>query len=501
MSRRLIAILLPLLLVLGITQPVASASIKKGSPCSKVGKIQVSGKAKFKCTKSGNKLLWQSVQNQSTQVNLAESEGKECLFVGDKILGATQYLECRSIAGNRSKWFLLSKNKETLQQSFESDKLAECRLRDQSPPYSGLSVGFPLRENVPVAGKVKVALIPIDFADTVGDYSAINAAKPHMEKVDAWLKQFTNNRMSYDWQVTPEWIRNPKKISDYGVANSTHFGYFDDRPLVQDLLNVADPVVDFTNIKIVLFLFPRTITALPIQVIGQNQKRFSTNEGTIGNYWGGGRFAYQRDYEKLLWAIWIHETMHMHGLPGHAPGNGWPLSVTTNQYGVALAINTWESFLAGWLDEKSILCRKSSDIKDITVTLTPIDRNQDGLKSVMIPLNDHEILVIESRRGEAFSSEMYPGFYGLTTYLVDTRKNNDRSQESSGKDQGNDTAYPKFVYYLKSSSGDHGSAGLVRGILDRDILAYEGEHFLYNGIKISLIKSGDFDTVQIQKVS
>jgi hypothetical protein len=32
-------------------------------------------------------------------------------------------------------------------------------------------------------------------------------------------------------------------------------------------------------------------------------------------------------------------------------------------------------------------------------------------------------------------------------------------------------------------------------------LAYEGEHFLYNGIKISLIKSGDFDTVQIQKVS
>ena len=501
MNRRLITILLPLLLVLWITQPVASAAVKKGSPCSKVGKIQISDKTKFKCTKSGNKLLWQLVQNQITQVNLAESAGKECLLAGDKISGATQYLECRSIAGNRSKWFLLSNNKESLQQSFESDKLDECRLRDQSPPNSGLSVGFPLRENVPVAGKVKVALIPIDFADTVGDYSAINAAKPHIETVNAWIKQFTNNRMTYDWQVTPNWIRNPKNISDYGVANSTHFGYFDDRPLVQDLLNAADPFVDFTNVKIVLFLFPRTITALPIQVIGQNQNRFSTKEATIGNYWGGGKFAYQRDYEKLLWAIWIHETMHMHGLPGHAPGNGWPLSITTNQYGVALAINSWESFLAGWLDEKSILCRKSSDIKDFTVTLTPIDRNQDGLKSVMIPLNDHELLVVESRRGEAFSSEMYPGFYGLTTYLVDTKKNNDRSQESSGKDLGNDTAYSKFAYYLKSSSGDHGSVGLVRGVLDRNILAYEGEHFLYSGIKISLIKSGDFDTVQIQKVS
>jgi hypothetical protein len=501
MNRRLIAILLPLFLIVGTVQSASGATVKKGSPCSKVGKIQVSGNVKFKCATNGNKLRWQPISSASTTVNLKDFENKECSLVGEKIFGTSQYLECRPIAGNRAKWFLLSENKVSVKQDLGTNNLDDCRLRDQSPPYSGLSVGFPLRENVPVAGKVKVALIPIDFPDTVGNYSAVDAATPHVKKVDAWLKQFTNDRMSYEWQVTPNWIRNPKKLSDYGVANSTHFGYFDDRPLVQDLLNAADLTVDFTNVKIVLFLFPRTITDLPIQVIGQNQRKFTTNEGTIGNYWGGGRFAYQRDYEKLLWAIWIHETMHMHGLPGHAPGNGWPLSVTTNQYGVALAINAWESFLAGWLDEQSILCRKSSDIKDFTVTLTPIDRNQDGLKSVMIPLNDHELLVIESRRGEAFSSEMYPGFYGITTYLVDTKKNNDRSQESSGKDNGNDSTYPKFSYYLDSSSGDHRGVQLVRGYLDRNILAYEGEHFLHRGIKISLTKSGDYDTVQIQKVN
>ena len=501
MIRRLLAILLPLFLMVGTVQSASGASVKKGSPCSKVGSVQASGKAKFKCTKTGNKLLWQPISSTSATVNLKEFENKECSQVGERVLGTSQYLECRSIAGNRAKRFLLSDNKVLITQNLGVNNIDDCKLRDQNPPYTGLSVGFPLRENVPVSGKVKVALIPIDFADTVGDYSAVDAATPHMKKVDTWLKQFTNGRMSYDWQVTPNWIRNPKKISDYGVANSTHFGYFDDRPLVQDLLNAADPVVDFTNVKIVLFLFPRTISDLPIQVIGQNQNRFTTNEATIGNYWGGGRFAYQRDYEKLLWAIWIHETMHMHGLPGHAPGNGWPLSITTNQYGVALAINTWESFLAGWLDEKSILCKKASDVNDFSVTLTPLDRDQEGLKSVMIPLNDHELLVVESRRGEAFSSEMNRGFYGITTYLVDTKKNNDRSQESSGKDDGNDPTYPKFAYYLKSSSGDHGGVQLVRGYLDRNILAYEGEHFLYRGIKISLTKSGEHDTVQIQKVS
>jgi hypothetical protein len=501
MIRRLIAILLPIFLMVGNVQSASGATVKKGSPCFKVGSVQISGKAKFKCTKTANKLLWQPISSTSTKVNLKELENKECSWAGERIFGTSQYLECRFVAGNRSKWFLISEEKVLVKQNLGVNNLDDCKLRDQNPPNSGLSVGFPLRENVPVAGKVKVALIPIDFADTVGDYSALDAATPHMKKVDAWLKQFTNDRLSYDWQVTPNWIRNPKKISDYGVANSTHFGYFDDRPLVQDLLNAADPLVDFTNVRIVLFLFPRTITDLPIQVIGQNQRKFTTNEGTIGNYWGGGRFAYQRDYEKLLWAIWIHETMHMHGLPGHAPGNGWPLSITANQYGVALAINTWESFLAGWLDEQSILCRKSSDIKDFTVTLTPVDRNQVGLKSVMIPLNDHELLVIESRRGEAFSTEMYPGFYGITTYLVDTKKNNDRSQESSGKDNGNDSTYSKFAYYLDSSSGDHRGTQLVRGYLDRNILAYEGEHFLHGGIKISLTKSGDYDTVQIQKVN
>ena len=522
MKKSRIAISLAITLVFVSVAINAQAVVKNGANCSKVGSITKAGTKKFICSRVGNKKIWR-VQDAKPKPNPLPSTssspiptptpsptpvqidpksyiGKECNWWGDRINIASDWIECRPVAEMKLKWFFVEKTKPDPSLNSPQNNIQDCMIKDARPVKNGLSSGFPLFRNVPAVGKVKVALIPIDFSDTVGDYSADGVAQPQIEKVDAWLKQFTNGKLSYDWQVTKDWIRNPKKIADYGVASTTHFGYFDDRELVQDLLNTADPFVDFTGVKIVIFLFPRTITALPIQVIGQNNRVFTTKEGSISNYWGGGKFAYQQDYEKLLWAIWLHETLHMHGLPEHAPGNGWPLTITSNQYATALAIDTWESFLAGWLDEKSIVCIKQSELKDLAVTLTPVDRNQTGTKSVMIPMSDHEILVVESRRAEDFSSELPFGFYGITAYIVDTSKDNDRSAESSGKDNGNDPTYSKFAYYLYSSSGIHPKLRLVRGQLDTNILAFEGESFIYKGVKITLVKSGDFDTIQIQKV-
>lgn len=504
------------------------AAVKNGSTCTKLGATVKVGSQKLLCVKSGSKKIWK-VQNSApaptptnragneqspsstvptepkpsptpTQIDYKSMINKDCDVLGQKVDLNDEYLECRPIANKKAKWFLLKKIKDAQTPNSIITPLQECMIKDARKVTGGLSSGFPLYKNVPSVGKIKVAVIPIDFEDTVGNYSAEEAINPHIEKVDAWLKQFTSGNLTYDWKITKSWIRNTKSIGSYRVGKTDHFGYFNDQELVQDLLNSSDPQVDFTDVKIVLFVFPRTITELPIQVIGQSQKLFKTNEGTIGNYWGGGKFAYQQDFEKLLWAIWIHETLHMHGLPEHAPGNGWPLTITSNQYGTALVIDSWESFLAGWLDEKSIICLNQNSIGNSTFTLTPLDRNRAGTKSIMIPLSDHEILVIESRRSEDFSIELNPEVYGLTAYVVDTSKENDRTAESSGKDNGNDPTYSKFAYYLNSTSGDHQVVQLKRGSLDTNILAYEGESFIYRGLKITLAKSGDFDTVQIQKV-
>ncbi len=527
--RALRASLLALILVFtSILVFEVHAAAKNGSTCSKLGAKAKVGSQTFLCVKSGSKKIWRVQKTISTQVNpvspnptssasnpvqgtptptptptqidYKSMENKDCEVLGQKVDLNVEYLECRPIANKKAKWFLLKRIKDAQTPNLISTPVKECMIKDARKDTRGLSSGFPLYKNVPSVGKVKVAVIPIDFEDTVGNYSAEEAINPHVEKVDAWLKQFTSGNLTYDWKITKSWIRNTKSIGSYGVGKTDHFGYFNDQELVQDLLTSSDPQVDFTDVKIVLFVFPRTITELPIQVIGQNQRLFKTNEGTIGNYWGGGKFAYQQDFEKLLWAIWIHETLHMHGLPEHAPGNGWPLTITSNQYGTALVIDSWESFLAGWLDEKSIICLSQNSIGNSTFTLTPLDRNRAGTKSIMIPLSDHEILVIESRRSEDFSIELNPEVYGLTAYVVDTSKENDRTGESSGKDNGNDPAYSKFAYYLNSTSGDHQTIRLKRGMLDTNILAYEGESFIYRGIKITLVKSGDFDTVQIQKV-
>lgn len=514
-------------ILVSVAPQSSQAAVKQGSPCSKISQVQKVGVITFKCMQIGKKKIWQKVSSVNPQSNSSTKSpiqaptpevtakpeppkvidysklvGQACTLLGETHALLDGNVQCRNAAGKSLKWFKLSAtNLVSSQGNREADSIELCKVKDQrTSDMFGLRVGFPLGNNVPRLGKVKVALIPIDFQDTPGTYSALEAITPHVEKVDQWLSQYTNGKLSYDWQISKDWIRNSKGIGDYGVGSTTHFGYFDDRPLVQDLLNSADPYVDFTDVKIVLFVFPRTITDLPIQVIGQNQRLFKTNEGMIGNYWGGGKFAYQRDYEKLLWAIWIHETLHMHGLPLHAPGNGWPLNIGSNQYATSLALDSWQMFLAGWMDEKEIFCKSINNLTINTIELTPIDRKTPGVKSIMIPIGASELLFIESRRAEDFSSELPTWLYGITAVIVDTTKGNDRSQEASGKDNGNDPQYSKYAYYLKSTTGDHELLYLTRGQLDANIFAYEGESFIYKGVKITLEKSGDFDTVKIEKV-
>jgi len=143
-------------------------------------------------------------------------------------------------------------------------------------------------------------------------------------------------------------------------------------------------------------------------------------------------------------------------------------------------------------------------LKESEVTLRSVDSNLDGVKSIMIKISSHQMIVIESRRKAFWSSaastlstrEFIDGFYGVMVYTVDADVQNDRSQESGG-DSGNDPKYPKFAYFQKISDShisDYDRIGQWKYVM------YEGENIVVNGVKISLVKSGDFDTVKIEKV-
>jgi hypothetical protein len=116
----------------------------------------------------------------------------------------------------------------------------------------------------------------------------------------------------------------------------------------------------------------------------------------------------------------------------------------------------------------------------------------------MIPISSTKILIVESHRAEGFGDRLSKGTYGVTTYVVDTTLDNDRSGESIGQGK---TRYSSLVITPTASTRGFSDAQFDRpsssGITDS--LMLQGESVSYAGVTISLVKTGDYDTVRISK--
>ena len=127
------------------------------------------------------------------------------------------------------------------------------------------------------------------------------------------------------------------------------------------------------------------------------------------------------------------------------------------------------------------------------------------MQNLLLPFHT-QILVIESRRRDKWSSgyKGFPGlpegFYGVVTYKVDTTANPLYGvMEPDGPDWKDSS--PAYAYYIRNLDVDHGSVkgAPQSGPIDMNFFLYEGESLTTNGIKITLVKSGDHDEVRIEK--
>ena len=48
----------------------------------------------------------------------------------------------------------------------------------------------------------------------------------------------------------------------------------------------------------------------------------------------------------------------------------------------------------GWMRQENIYCVAKDNLKTQTVTLVPLEREQIGLRSVVVKLSEYEVLVI-----------------------------------------------------------------------------------------------------------
>jgi hypothetical protein len=344
--------------------------------------------------------------------------------------------ELAFVQENPDNWQSLSKPLET------------CKLQETENFFGGGPKGFPAKRWNSALGTLKIAVIPVDFENAPGEGSPADLYSDDIQKMIEWADYFSRGKMNYEIEFNaPDWIRAPRGAEWYTCTDCQKGSIKDLQSTTQgaqEMISAADDSYDFEGVEIVYFVFPYEAERdFGTATYGFNEK-FTTDEGMIeASIYGemGGGVGAQSD-RSVLWDHAVHELLHFQGFVGHGPSNWTGHYITVDQWGPSKAVTSWEAFLNEWFDEQEILCLDSKSIdQEIFVTLDAITNFGPKHESVMIRLNDEEIIVVERHEEGPFTTictDCYsPVSEGFVAYRINVNAAHYRNDGDTNSDVKN----------------------------------------------------------------
>jgi len=441
-----------------------------------------------------------------------------CESYGDTFDVPQGYLECRWVAGKNLRWIKINNTKNSFVNEISPQGIDLCRLQNKdigvalSDRSTGAGrAGFPLnstKNQMNPKGVNEVLIVGIDFPELRGNNNKLKEKLAVDKKlIEEWYKYFSNDQSKFRVSTIDEWINAPKSAASYVVtgndatsANSNSFL----AKAAQSWVDLISKEVDLRKFSTVYLMFPEGETDYDMDLVIRNE-RFTIKEGeTRLNF-----FGWSHDLELMesdTWPVWIHETLHDFDIIGHAPGNGWPFGIFTNQSGISMAMNPYEQFLLDWLPENQIYCQDAKTLTKVTLSLSPLEREDRQTKMVMVKLSPTRAIVIESHGIEKWSSfnkgdRSFPaGFYGVMAYVVDLDKTAAPPVSADGRALSSDEH--AWAIWQKVEGGKSTNYQQTIGMRPdmHNYVAVLGDSFLIDGIQIKLVGTGDYETIEITKL-
>jgi len=355
-----------------------------------------------------------------------------------------------------------------------------CKIRENNSNRAGmqnpLAAGFPSVSPLPVKfGTVKWALIPIDFADIPGDKNFRSRIDGQMSMLSEWYSTVSEGKFNVEWVVADDWVTLPGKSTDYEVMFSDNLDRTTNGLKIwQNAISKSDLSFDYTGVQVINFILPLEQTVIKETVQGfpwdSAIRNYSTSEGKISSFTMPGVFFNQNGRE--YWEYWAHEFGHAIAIP-HVGGSRiripfHDLDIMGDQSGSTRELSGWLRFVAGWLDDEKVYCQDLSKLFSTEVTLVPLSGTDDGIKMVVIPVDQSKTLVIESRRVTKFSRQVGWVGDGVLAYIYD-------------------------------STLSHGEEFLTPLVKSGSSLLYEGNKITFEGITIEVLLSKNLDKIKISR--
>ena len=502
------------------------ATVKAGATCKKVGLIKKSSGVSYKCVKAKNKLIWKkstsSAQSSPTPSPTPSPTYRD--WVGTRstdsgylndyqgwvtperdLSGKLKDIESVMLATGResgiyrmAKYELgVERPKSSLTNSSTDLPIGQCQISE--PKNSRYTRGFPNlfelgrreyfnRNRIP-GPKMVIQVIPIYASDTAkpigsprGDYDV------YLDFLEQWAKYSSDGESNIQVRVPGEYLNFSKKVTDYALVHTNPPEHPEHVRFVNDLLVDVDPKIDFTGANLIIVIVPPGTPLVDFQQAFL--KNFDTKEGRIE----AGSTKYPLTLEQLnsvkfsnflqpFW--WAHELYHVGlGLEDHYGdgkndvnseyGLGWWTMMTPN----GGDLSAWEKWMAGFITDSQVHCLSSTAAN--TRWIAPSSVKTKEKKLIVIPLSQTKGIIIESIRPAGLYYKIPKESNGVLVYVADL--------EIFGTGLG-----------LKLVLPTNRNPNLPPFFLSQATLR-QGESVITNGVKISILESGNFgDVIKVEK--
>ena len=407
-----------------------------GSKCTRVGLTQKTKGVTYTCTKVGKSIKW--VRKQVGTSNSTTS---------------TTISEQQLLAANPA----------------SPEPLSNCRLPDARTSRfvdGWQAITYPAQPNNGFlnSGTLDVAVVFVDFPDVVGGASELSDHIAEMKKAAEWYSWFSQGNVKYNLRIADRWVRAPKYSENYFWLHPGKSGtqLLTDIEISNTYRSLAGSVIDTSGVVSVWAVLPKAITAI--------------DEGFAYRAYPGV-FSVGSDSYKAgtpIWQHFVHETLHSHGALGHSPKNA-QIGLFWNTGSPGATLNSWDAMTLGWMKQENVYCVSRENLSPQRLTLVPLEREQVGLRSAIVKTSEFEALVIESHRKDKWSTRWPTGTTGVSIMKVDTRLD-------TVWDLGSSTS--KYLVPAREHSLD---------------FLKTGQSFSADGVKVTLIRSGNNDQILIER--